>query len=81
MKDKKKSFNGKENKPWFFTCCKTKQKSEAHLLYSFPWAQEENENKDQVKKTDATIRSVVHDLEVYLQQSEGKIPLLSAADK
>lgn len=50
-------------------------------MYSFPWAQEENENKDHVKKTDATIRSVVHDLEVYLQQSEGKIPLFSAADK
>lgn len=44
-------------------------------------AQEENENKDQVKKTDATIRSVVHDLEVYLPTKWGQNPLPSAADK
>lgn len=50
-------------------------------MHSFPWAQEENENKDHVKKTDAIIRSFIHDLEIYLQQSDGKIPFLSAADK
>lgn len=50
-------------------------------MHSFPWAQEENENKDHVKKTDATIRSVIHGLEIYSQQSEDKIPFLSAADK
>ena len=48
---------------------------------SFPCAQEENENKDHVKKMDATMGAVIHDLELYLQQSEGKILSLSAAYK